>query len=125
MFISTVREKTDRIKVAVITSTDGLAGISAEKFSETLLDMIVDAFPLAFVVIDIDELMPVPSRVIVTELRADVEPSELRAAEERVLEMVRHEAFEACCEASTATDDPEERAAEQAESIARGMRGAS
>lgn len=123
MFIATVREKTDTIKICIHTSADGLAGIPVDEYASTLLEMVVEAYPHAFVEVTVDERSNCASRVSVIAINGVNLPTrEEMDVEARVLEMTKNEAFEACCSRSL---EAEERIAEQRESIARGMRGAS
>lgn len=98
---STILETTDTIKISIRTSADGLAGIPAQEYVDKVIDMVIDAFPMAFVELDIDERISVSTRVTVSALgEHELSSRDEISTEERVLEIVRHQAFDACCNTS-------------------------
>lgn len=98
MIVNTVREKTATLKIVVSTSADGLAGIPVDEYADTLLEMVVEEYPHAYVEIRVDERSTSGSRVIVAAINGvDLPTREEIDVEERVLEMTKHGAFEACC----------------------------
>ena len=105
MHLYTKPSSDDTTLIRIRTSADGLAGIPAEEYGDKILDMLIEAYPNARVDLEIDERSDCRSQVWVSGIPSteQLEPAVEREMEERALDIVKHEAFEACCESEVAS----------------------
>lgn len=88
------------MKISIRTSADGLGDVPVDVYADRVLGMVVEAYPNAFVFLEVDERVDVPTRVVISSIdggQVEMTCADEIACEEDIREIVTHYAFEACC----------------------------